>query len=259
MTQPSVSFDRAADYYDQTRELSEAVAEFGIPAILDYVKPGGRILDVGTGTGRISVPMLRLGADLIGVDLSLKMMGKLREKYSSVRLAQTDASRLPFPAAAFDAVLTTHVLHLIGPWREALREFKRVVKPGGVYLNAWHHHQDRSVGGDIRDYWRSRVDAHGGNWRRPGVQERVDVLAALMALGSSFEEIELLRYTSTTRPNEMIEQIARRVNSDAWPISDEVFEAALRDVRAWAAKEYGNLDQPVSQERRFILQVTRFN
>ena len=55
----SRSFDRAADFYDQTRELPEPVATHGIPALLQHVAPGGKILDVGTGTGRMSVPLLR--------------------------------------------------------------------------------------------------------------------------------------------------------------------------------------------------------
>ena len=132
----SVSFDRAADFYDQTRDLAEPVATHGLPALLDLLSPHGRILDVGIGTGRIAVPLINLGADMIGVDLSLKMMAKLRQKQPTVRIAQADAAQLPFPAPTFDAALTTHVLHLIGPWREALHEFKRVIKPGGVYINA---------------------------------------------------------------------------------------------------------------------------
>lgn len=67
----SYSFDRAADYYDQTRDLPEPVATAGIQAILDVAGLGRRILDVGTGTGRISVPLLKSGADLVGCDLSL--------------------------------------------------------------------------------------------------------------------------------------------------------------------------------------------
>src|SRR5512139_3877247 len=124
MTAPSRSFDRAADYYDQTRELPEPIATYGIPALLQHIAPRGKLLDVGTGTGRISVPLLRLGADVLGVDLSLNMMAKLREKYPAPRLAQADASRLPFRTQQFDAVLTMHVMHLVAPWREALREYR---------------------------------------------------------------------------------------------------------------------------------------
>jgi len=131
----SRSFDRAANIYDQTRPLLEPIATHGLQAILDIIGPNARVLDVGTGTGRISVPLLERGVDLIGCDLSAQMLKRLQEKYPAARIAQADASQLPFPAHRFDAVLTVHVLHLIPPWREALREFRRMLVPGGVYLN----------------------------------------------------------------------------------------------------------------------------
>src|SRR5512136_1429655 len=168
MTKPSRSFDRAADYYDQTRELPEPIATDGLPALLQRIAPHGKILDVGTGTGRISVPLLRLGADLTGIDLSLNMMGKLRQKYPAAHLAQADASRLPFRARQFDAVLTTHVMHLIGPWREALREYRRVLKPGGVYIDSTQWHDKTSPLRLIHDHWHMLIEAQGGQWRRPG-------------------------------------------------------------------------------------------
>src|SRR5262245_2671448 len=151
----SRSFDRAASIYDQTRPLFEPIAKHGIQAILDLTGPSARILDVGTGTGRISVPLLQRGADLIGCDISSKMLSRLQEKLPSARIAQADASLLPFPTAKFDVVLTVHVMHLIPPWREALREFQRVLKPNGTYLNVktWAP-AGVSVREQIRDYWR---------------------------------------------------------------------------------------------------------
>jgi hypothetical protein len=61
----SRSFDRAAGYYDQTRPWQEPFANAGTQAILDMTGPRARVLDVGTGTGRISVPLLERGLDLI--------------------------------------------------------------------------------------------------------------------------------------------------------------------------------------------------
>src|SRR5512147_1052903 len=183
----SRSFDRAANYYDQTRELPEPIATHGLPALLQQIAPYGKILDVGTGTGRISVPLLHLGADVIGIDLSLNMMAKLREKYPASHLAQADASRLPFAHQQFDAVLTTHVMHLIGPWREALREYRRVLKPGGVYIDLtdWHDASSRLT--RIRDRWRALVEVQGARWRRPGVQSREESNAELKLQGARLE------------------------------------------------------------------------
>jgi len=258
MTKPSRSFDRAADYYDQTRELPEPIATHGIPALLQHITPHGKILDVGTGTGRISVPLLRLGANVIGVDLSLNMMGKLREKYPAAHLAQADASRLPFAAQTFDAVLTTHVMHLIGPWREALREFRRMLKPNGVYIDSTQWHDTSSQLTRIRDKWRELIEAHGAQWRRPGVQSREELNAELKAQGAQLEEVEVLRYYATATPRERLDQIHSRVCSDAWDVSDDVFEATFKEITAWTKKEIGPLDKSITEERRFMLRIARF-
>ena len=258
MTAPSRSFDRAADYYDQTRELPEPIATHGIPALLQHIAPHGKILDVGTGTGRISVPLLRLGADVVGIDLSLNMMGKLRQKYPAAHVAQADAARLPFAARQFDAVLTTHVMHLIGPWREALREFQRVLKPGGVYIDSTQWHDVSSRLTRIRDHWRALVEAQGAQWRRPGVQTHAELDAELQTVGGQVETVEVLRYYATATPRERLEQIYSRVCSDAWDVPDEVFEATFKELTAWCKKEVGPPDKLITEERRFMLRIARF-
>ena len=253
----SISFDRAASFFDQTRELPEIVKQHGIPAMLAHIAPHGKVLDVGTGTGRISVPLLNLGADVIGVDLSIKMMNRLREKYPLARLAQADAVQLPFASHTFDAVLTTHVLHLIGPWREALCEFKRVLKPGGMHLDARSMQPDTSVNQRIRGYWRDRVKAHGGRAERGSAENSEAIVAELKTLGT-FEEVEAVRFTDTYTPREIVEQLASRVHSSSWSIPDDIFEAAIRDLREWAEHEYSDLDQLIAEERRFMLRITHF-
>lgn len=258
MINSSRSFDRAANYYDQTRELPEPIATYGIPALLQHIIPHGKILDVGTGTGRISVPLLHLGADVTGIDLSLNMMDKLRQKYPAADLAQADAARLPFAAHQFAAVLTTHVMHLIGPWREALREYRRVLKPGGVYIDSFQWHNDSSQLTRIGDRWRELVEARGAQWRRPGVQTHAELDVELQQLGGQVETVEVLRYQATATPRERLDHIHNRVCSDAWDVPDEVFEATFKEISTWTKSEIGPLDMPITEERRFILRIARF-
>ena len=254
----SRSFDRAANFYDQTRDLPEPVATHGIPALLNYIAPHGKILDVGTGTGRISVPLLHRGANVMGIDLSLNMMAKLREKYPAPRLVQADAARLPFCSRQFDAVLTMHVMHLVAPWREALCEYRRVLKPGGVYIDSTQWHDKTSPLQRIRDHWRSLIEARGAQWRRPGAQSSEELVAELERMGAHIEEIEVLRYYSTGTPREALEQIHNRTCSDSWDVPEAAFEATYKDITAWTRKEFKHLDEPISTERRFVLRIARF-
>jgi ubiquinone/menaquinone biosynthesis C-methylase UbiE len=259
LTSDTVSFDRAANYYDQTRELPEAIRERGLPALLEHVTPNGRILDVGTGTGRISIPLMQLGADLIGCDISTRMMDKLRTKYPAARLAQADALRLPFASHQFEAVLTVHVLHLIGGWRTALREIKRVLKRGGVHLNTWYYRPGTSLDTQIRDYWRGRVEAHGGQWRRPGAQDYIEVWTELQSLGATIEEVEAAILFDSATPRDEIDHIAQRVFSDAWSVADDIYDVTVNELREWAAREYGDLDQPHIEEAHFMLHIAHFD
>lgn len=255
----SISFDRAADFYDSTRVLPAAIATQGIPAILEAAGAGARILDVGTGTGRVSVPMLQRGADLVGCDLAHKMMAVLRRKVSSARLVEADAAQLPFPTAHFDAVTTCHVMHLVGPWREALREYRRVLKRGGAYINARSEPSgDKSDGDRIRDTWGRCVLAHGASTKRPGVQEPDELRGELTSMGASVERLEVLRYISTSSIREVVDRIANRIDSDTWVVSEPVFTSAVRELQEWAAKEFKNPEATFQEGALFVLDVARF-
>jgi ubiquinone/menaquinone biosynthesis C-methylase UbiE len=253
-------FDRAAAYYDQTRVLPEPMATGGIAAILDRLQTrrGARLLEVGAGTGRISIPLLQRGADLFGCDLSLPMLRRQQEKHPAARLAQADASQLPFESGSFDGLLTIHVLHLVGAWRAALREFARVLRPGGVYVNSWNWHAADAVDERLRQYWRSRVSAYGGEWRRPGIQSRDELLDGVRAMGGTADEVLVSRFHLSVAPAEIVESIASRHYSDSWEVPEAIFEQSVADLRRWAQAEYGDLRRPVDVERRFLLDVVRF-
>jgi ubiquinone/menaquinone biosynthesis C-methylase UbiE len=253
----SLSFDRAASFYDSTRDLPEPVATLGIRAILDVTRPGGRILDVGTGTGRVSIPLLERGADLIGCDLSTKMMTQLRQKFPPARLVQADASQLPFPGKHFDALLTCHVMHLVGPWREAMREYRRVLRPGGVYINA-RDQEGESVRKQVRDFWQGRVKALGVSSQRPGIQSEKDLYDELLKMGAEVRQVEVVRFSRAFTVCDVIEEIANRTHSHTWGIPDDTFAASLQELREWAGYTYSDLDQKIEEESQFILDLAYF-
>ena len=256
----SLSFDRAADFYDQTRPLVEPIARQGIQAILEITGQSAHILDVGTGTGRISVPLLDRGADLIGCDISSKMLKRLREKHPSARLSQADASRMPFPGGHFDAVLTVHVIHLISPWQEALREFKRVLVPGGVYLNIRTYAAvGNSIREQIRQFWRGWVQTRGVQVYQPGVQDFQQFLNELESLGARLTEVEVVRFPLPFTLREELGRFTSRVYSDAWHIPDDVYAASMEALRIWVVREYGDLDQLHEDQVRFVIDAARFN
>jgi phosphatidylethanolamine/phosphatidyl-N-methylethanolamine N-methyltransferase len=103
---------------------------------------GGRILEVGVGTG-ISLPYYSDNCRVFGIDLSEQMLRKARRRVVERRLdnvehlAVMDAERLDFPDASFDVVVAQYVVNTVPNPEAALDEFARVLKPGGeiVLLN----------------------------------------------------------------------------------------------------------------------------
>jgi len=97
--------------------------------------PGGRLLDLGTGTGDLALEALRRDADLrvAAADFTLEMMhrGRTRPGGDSVRWAQADALALPFPDETFDAIVSGYLMRNVGDLSRAWTEQHRVLKPGG--------------------------------------------------------------------------------------------------------------------------------
>ena len=104
---------------------------------------GGRILEVGVGTG-ISLPDYSHKNRLTGVDLSEPMLRKAHERVAEKKLtnvealAVMDAERLALPDSAFDVVVAQYVITAVPNPEATLDEFARVLKPGGEIVLVNH-------------------------------------------------------------------------------------------------------------------------
>jgi SAM-dependent methyltransferase len=101
----------------------------------------GDILEVGAGTGELWRQVDHSGARLTLVDSSAAMCARLRDIPDAV-VEQCDAAALPFADASFDGVIANHMLYHVDDPDAVLREFARVLRPGGrlaVALNGPEH------------------------------------------------------------------------------------------------------------------------
>lgn len=94
-------------------------------------RPAMRVLDVAAGTGASSIEFVRAGADVVAVDFSEGMLEEGRRHHPEIDFRQADAMNLPFEDNSFDAVTTSFGLRNIQDFDRALREFYRVLRPGG--------------------------------------------------------------------------------------------------------------------------------
>lgn len=127
-------FDAVAKKYDRTNDLlSFYQSRFWRRALTKAVAPksGERILDIAAGTGTSSMALKRPGVEVIAADFSKGMLAEGRRRYPEIEFVFADAMKLPFKDSEFDVVTMSFGLRNVKDHRVALREFHRVLKPGG--------------------------------------------------------------------------------------------------------------------------------
>ena len=110
-----------------------------------------RALEIGAGTGYFSLNLLQSGIvrEAVATDISQGMLDALQVSAGKlglkVQTVCTEAERLPFPDDSFDLVFGHAILHHLPDLDAAFREFRRVLRPGGVVAFAGEpsHHGDR--------------------------------------------------------------------------------------------------------------------
>src|SRR6202161_337971 len=128
------AYDRWAPVYDL---VFGAVFERGREAAIAAAeRVGGRILEVGVGTG-ISLPHYSRECRICGVDISEQMLRKAQDRVTELGLSNVeglwvmDAEKLSFPDDSFDAVVAQYVVTTVPNPEATLDEFARVLRPGG--------------------------------------------------------------------------------------------------------------------------------
>ncbi|MFH1148342.1 MAG: class I SAM-dependent methyltransferase [Pseudomonadota bacterium] len=135
-------FDAWPDAYDRwfTTPVGRLVKEYELGVIMDLLEPaaGERILDAGCGTGIFTLDFLTAGACIAGLDISLPMLLRAKEKASDapLRVLAGDILRLPFVDEAFDKTVSVTALEFIQDAEAAVRELFRVTKRGGSIVVA---------------------------------------------------------------------------------------------------------------------------
>ncbi len=160
------AYDRWAPVYDLV--FGRVFARGRSAAIAAAERVGGRILEVGVGTG-ISLPQYSARSRLVGVDLSAPMLEKARERVADLALRNVeqlevmDAEHLAFADASFDVVVAQYVVTAVPNPEAALDEFLRVARPGGEIVITTRIGADKGLRGAIESLLSPVVNRLG--WR----------------------------------------------------------------------------------------------
>ena len=144
MTDQGARYDRIAAGYERWWAPVLAPSARALLDRLDATVAGGArdLIDIGVGTGNLALAALRRWPDVhvVGIDASSEMVETTatlaadrpaheRDRY---RGATALAAELPFPDGAFDVAMSSFVLQLVPSRPKALREIRRVLRPGGT-------------------------------------------------------------------------------------------------------------------------------
>lgn len=211
-----VSFDRVADIYDKTRDLPPAVMKRTIKTLVDELRGYRTILDVGIGTGRYAKPLHENGFDVVGIDVSPKMLKKAVEKGLD-NLLMSDACILPFKNSSFDATISAYLLHLIEDWKIALREITRVTT--NVLVSITHTRPS-----PLMETYKDLLAEHGYMIRKPRMAE-----LELKEIVKPAKSIFVATYYVST--NDLLTNLNQKAYSYQWEVPDNLHREVMQELQ----------------------------
>ncbi len=190
-------------YNDNARSFKFAVEKFVFKNDLDQleqfsklVKANGKILDVGSGSGRDTVLFFKRGFDVVGMDLSKNLIKLSKESNSKIKFIQGSMLKIPFPDKYFDGLwVHASMLHIskMSDVVKAMSEFNRVCKSNGTL-----HVFVRAKMGRLKKEYLQRSDSKGKRLFRYFSQQELKTLL----FDSGFELLSMEQYPeSKNNPN----------------------------------------------------------
>ncbi len=221
----SVSFDRAAEFFDRTRGFPPRVMNKILEILKGELEERGRILDVAVGTARFAKPLQDAGFMVVGVDISKKMLEKAYEK-GTKNLVVGDACSLPFQDSTFDASISVSTLHLIRDWKLALREITRVTRES--LFTILHEGSDYKT--TPSGVYNELLKKYGYSYNHPGLR-----LWELKEIIKPTKSRFVTSYQIST--TESIAFLSERVFSYQWNAPDDLHKKAMEELKRMFAEK----------------------
>jgi ubiquinone/menaquinone biosynthesis C-methylase UbiE len=260
----TVLYEDQAARFDERAGVPPAAAQAVAAALMDVagLRQGGVLLEVGAGTGGLSLPLVRLAARYVGFDRSPAMLGVFRERVAAQRLAAelhvADGNeRWPADDRSVQAVFSARALHHLGPMH-VVDETRRVLRsPGGVLALGRVRRPPDSPKSVLRRMMRRALEAEGFPGRNHEGRAE-EVFAALEAHGAErIPPVAAARWTAQHRPADSIASWQGKAGLAGVDVPEGVKARVLASVREAAATHFGDVDVPLTQEESFEIAAVR--
>jgi ubiquinone/menaquinone biosynthesis C-methylase UbiE len=253
------AFDAIADDFDRFRALPLGVPAGIRDAVWDTLggNRGGRLLDLGAGTGRIGEAFVAAGDAYVALDRSMGMLARFARKAASrgdlvPPLVQADGRRLPFSEAAFETVLVVQVLSGSPGWHRMMNEVLRVLRPGGAVVLGEAIAPPDGLDAQMREQLSQILAERGVEVHRAG-RQRASARDWLASRTKRIHEVIAARWEVSRSPREFL---ARHATGARFATLPEPIRAdALRLLGDWAVAAFGTLDAGRTEQHAFLLDV----
>lgn len=239
------SFDETAGLYEKFRPgYPEAL--FDDIERLSGIRPGGRILEIGPGTGQATLPLARRGFSILGLELSAKMARRCRRNlrgFGRVEIVNAAFEKWQVEPEGFELVLAASAFHWIaapvGFGRSA-----RALVPGGQLCLIWNFREapDTPLFNALREAYRKRGLGHADP--RPP-EERIEIQRRKIAGSGRFGPVRVMRYPWQEEYTADEYLGLQRTMSDHAVMDRAVRRGLFRDIRRVIAEHGGRLVRPM--------------
>lgn len=174
--------------------------------------------------------MARAGR-VVGLDLSPGMLAH-RVALPPGRLAAADAQRLPVADGVVDVVLAAHMLYHVPDIARAVREARRVLRPGGTALLVANGSADKR---EVRELWQEAAEVVGASFAPPGSTLRFDVDTAGDLVGAVFGDVQVDVLTGEFRfpaPEPVLAWVDSLRDGTGADVDDVAWAAVSAELRA---------------------------
>jgi ubiquinone/menaquinone biosynthesis C-methylase UbiE len=260
---PPMLYDDQATRFDERAgvppDAAEAVAR-ELSALVGLAD-GQTLLDVGCGTGSLSLPLLRTSIRYVGFDQSPAMLEVFRARAAEAGLTAElhvadGNARWPADDASVDVVFSARALHHLAP-AHVVAEVRRVMRAGGWLVTGRVRRPPDSPKSVLRRQMRRMLEAEGfaGRSHEAGAEA---VFAALEADGGRRVEPRIAaRWTVPHRPADSITAWEGKSGLAGLDVPQNVKSHVLNGLRAWAESSFGDLQRQMEQAEHFELAAIR--
>jgi ubiquinone/menaquinone biosynthesis C-methylase UbiE len=254
-------FDPTSADFERFRALPAAVPAAIRTAVWTALGgvPGGRILDVGAGIGRIGAAFVAARDTYVGADRSAAMLAHFAQKKATgggvPLLVRADGQALPFRTATFDAVLVVQVLSGLPGWRRLLSEARRVLQAGGALVLGHGTGPEDGIDARMRSQLALVLANCGVDPRRRG-GGRDEIRAWLSEATPCTEQVIAARWEDIRSPRDFLNR--QRTGARFAALPPAIKQQALHELASWASGTFGGLDVPFREPHAFVLDIAFF-